>query len=440
VPSDCLDRRQFLLGSLLTVAAYSGSGPRVLASDHSPLSPAEDVLLEDLERRAYQYFWDHADPRTGQVLDRARADGSVHPQQDIASIAATGFGLAALAVGASRGWLTQHDAAARVRATLEFAAADLPHHHGWFYHFVNRRSGAREWRCEVSPIDTALFMAGVLTGRQAFQHDDRIVRAARTLYERIDFNWMLNGHPHLLAMGWKDETGFLDARWDHYCELMVLYLLGIGSPRQNLPAASWTAWSRPLMTYGPYRYISHADPLFVHQFSHAFVDFRGLQERETGVRWFENSIDATKAHKAFCLDLSKEFPGYRDDVWGISASDSEHGYVAWGGPPRLPGIDGSVVPCAAAGSLMFAPELGLPVVRALRERFGDRVYGRYGFVDAFNPTSAWTNPDVLGINLGITLLSAENLRSGRVWQWFMANPEIRRALNLVGMVPAISRG
>jgi hypothetical protein len=343
-------------------------------------------------------------------------------------------------VGASRGWLTQHDAAARVRATLEFAAADLPHHHGWFYHFVNRRSGAREWRCEVSPIDTALFMAGVLTGRQAFQHDDRIVRAARTLYERIDFNWMLNGHPHLLAMGWKDETGFLDARWDHYCELMVLYLLGIGSPRQNLPAASWTAWSRPLMTYGPYRYISHADPLFVHQFSHAFVDFRGLQERETGVRWFENSIDATKAHKAFCLDLSKEFPGYRDDVWGISASDSEHGYVAWGGPPRLPGIDGSVVPCAAAGSLMFAPELGLPVVRALRERFGDRVYGRYGFVDAFNPTSAWTNPDVLGINLGITLLSAENLRSGRVWQWFMANPEIRRALNLVGMVPAISRG
>jgi len=440
VPSDCLDRRQFLLGSLLTVAAYSGSGPRVLASDPSPRSPAEEALLEDLERRACQYFWDHGDARTGQVLDRARADGSVHPQHDIASVAATGFGLAALAVGASRGWLTEHEAVARVRATLEFAAADLPHRHGWFYHFVNRRTGAREWRCEVSPIDTALFMAGVLTARQAFQHDVRIVRAARTLYERIDFHWMLNGHPHLLAMGWKDESGFFAARWDHYCELMVLYLLGIGSPTHPLPAASWTAWSRPVMTYGPYRYISHGDPLFVHQFSHAFVDFRHLHERETGIRWFENSIDATKAHKAFCLDLAKEFPGYRDDVWGISASDSEHGYVAWGGPPRLPGIDGSVVPCAAAGSLMFTPELSLPVVHALRERFGDRIYGRYGFVDAFNPGKGWTNPDVLGINLGISLVSAENLRSGQVWRWFMANPEIGRALRLVGIVPALARG
>ena len=292
----------------------------------------------------------------------------------------------------------------------------------------------------MSPIDTALFIAGVLTARQAFHHDDRITRAASTLYERIDFQWMLNGHPHLLAMGWKDESGFLDARWDHYCELMVLYLLGIGSPTHSLPAASWMAWSRPKMTYGPYHYVSYADPLFVHQFSHAFVDFRGLQERETGIRWFDNSLTATKAHKAFCLDLAKEFPAYRDDLWGISASDSAHGYVAWGGPPRLPGIDGSVVPCAAAGSLMFTPDLSMPVIRALRDRFGERVYGRYGFVDAFNPNTSWTNPDVLGINLGITLLSAENLRSGRIWRWFMANPEIGRALRLVGMVPAAAPG
>ena len=151
------------------------------------------------------------------------------------------------------------------------------------------------------------------------------------------------------------------------------------------------------------------------------------------VDWFENSVVATRAHKAFCLSLAKEFPGYSDNVWGITASDSQKGYVAWGGPPRNPAIDGSVVPAAAAGSLMFTPDITVPALREMRRRFGDRIYGRYGFADAFHPTSGWVNPDVIGIDLGITLLSAENLRTQRVWAWFMKNHEIMDALDRSGL-------
>jgi hypothetical protein len=215
---------------------------------------------------------------------------------------------------------------------------------------------------------------------------------------------------------------------------MILYLLGIGSPTHPIPAESWKAWRRPVVEFDGHAYIGGPPPLFVHQFAHAWVDFRGWKEREAPhTDWFENSVIATRAHKAFCLKLSSEFPGYTQNVWGLTASDSRKGYVAWGGPPRHEAIDGSVVPCAAAGSLMFTPEITLPVMRELRQRFGDRIYGRYGFADAFHPTDGWVNPDVIGIDLGITLLSAENLRTGRVWRWFMANSEIPGAMRRAGL-------
>jgi hypothetical protein len=311
----------------------------------------------------------------------------------------------------------------------------MPQEHGWFFHFVNLHTGTREWQSELSSIDTALLLGGVLSVKRCFDADPDIVRLADAIYHRVDFQWMLAGDPLLLSMGWKPESGFLTGRWDHYCELMILYVLGIGSPTHAIPAASWRAWSRPTMTFQSYTYVSAADPLFVHQYSHAWIDFRGRREREApNIDWFQNSTIATRAHKAFCLSLSREFPGYTNNVWGITASDSRKGYVAWGGPPRNPAIDGTVVPAAAAGSLMFAPAITLPVLREMRSRFGARIYGRYGFTDAFHPTDGWVNPDVIGIDLGITLLSAENLRTGRVWEWFMKNPEIVQALDRAGVV------
>ena len=202
----------------------------------------------------------------------------------------------------------------------------------------------------------------------------------------------------------------------------------------STPPSTWLAWQRTRVTYAGLTYLD-GGPLFTHQFSHAWVDFRGRRERwYPFTDYFANSVAATRAHRQFCVDLSKEFPGYGPDVWGITASDSVKGYVAWGGPPRHPDIDGTVVPAAPAGSLMFTPDLSLAALRAMRERYGARLYGRYGFTDAFNPTTGWVGPDVIGIDQGITLLSAENLRSGLVWRLFMANAEIPRAMRSVGLV------
>jgi hypothetical protein len=401
------------------------------------LSTEDDAFLEDLSRRSFMFFWEQADPGTGIIRDRSGRDGGPSANtasRDIGSIASVGFGLTGMCVAAERGWQPRDQIIRRARATLEFFATKSPHEHGWFYHFVNLHTGAREWQSELSSIDTALFLGGVLTVRRCFDADPDIVRLSQTIYRRVDFRWMLNGSSGVLSHGWKPESGFLPGRWDHYCELMILYLLGIGSPVHPIPATAWRAWSRPTMQFEGYSYVSAADPLFVHQYSHAWIDFRGRAETGAGhVDWFQNSVTATRAHKAFCLGLSREFPGYTETVWGITASDSRKGYVAWGGPPRHTDIDGSVVPAAAAGSLMFDPASTVPGLREMHRRFGDRIYGRYGFADAFHPTDGWVNPDVIGINLGITLLSAENLRTGHVWSWFMKNPEITNALYKAGV-------
>lgn len=416
-------------------SADSAKRPRVSAAD--------DALLEDLSRRSFLFFWEQADTTTGIVRDRSRTDGSPVEgnARDVGSIASVGFALTGLCIAADRGWVPRPAAVDRARITLRFFAERMEQQRGWFYHFINLRTGAREWASELSSIDTALLLAGVLTVGQCFAGEPGIGLLAETIYRRVDFKWMLAGDPLLLSHGWKPETGFLKARWDHYCELMILYLLAIGSPTHAIGAESWQAWRRPIVTFETYSYVGGPPPLFVHQYAHAWVDFRGWREREPPYTdWWQNSVAATRAHKTFCLTLAQEFPGYTEHIWGITASDSRKGYVAWGGPPRDPSIDGTVVPAAAAGSLMLAPEVTLPAVREMHRRFGDRIYGRYGFADAFHPTDGWVNPDVIGIDLGITLLSAENLRSGKVWEWFTRNGEIPAAMSRAGLSRSASVG
>jgi hypothetical protein len=393
------------------------------------MSKEDGAFLEDVSHRAFRFFWEQADPETGLVRDRALADSAVPDKRNIASSAATGFGLTALAIGASRGWIPRAAAKERCAATLRFYAEKSPREHGWFYHFVDASSGARVWNCELSSIDAALLLAGAIAAQECFSGDAEIGKMVRAIWEGIDFPWMLDGDADLLAMGWHPESGFIKSRWDHHCELGILYLLGIASRSHPLPEQSWYAWTRPVVKYGGYEYISGAPPLFVHQYSQAWIDFRGRGEkRPPGTNWFENSVKATLAHRQFCMDLAAKFPGYSENVWGITASDSAKGYVAWGGPPATGNIDGSAVPCAAAGSLMFAPDVCVQALREMRARFGDRIYKRYGFVDAFHPLNGWTDPDVIGIDLGIALLSAENSRTGAVWRWFGRNPQVKRAM------------
>jgi hypothetical protein len=410
-------------------ALLAGLPAALAAAPRRRLTRAEDAFLEDLSRRGFQFFWEQADPNTGLVRDRALADVAAPDPRSHASSAATGFGLTALCIAAERRWITRAQARERALAVLRFYAEKSHHNHGWFHHFVDSATGERWRRSEISTIDTALLLAGMLTVRGYFHGDAEISRHVRTVWDRLDWQWMLNGDPLILDMSWRAEQGFSKSRWDHHCELGILYLLGIGSTTNPLPADSWYAWRRPEITYGGETYIAGARPLFVHQYSQAWIDFRGHRERRApGTDWFENSVKATRAHRRFCLDLHDKFPGYTEDIWGITASDSAHGYHAWGGPPASNNIDGTVVPCAAAGSLMLAPEICLPAVMALHRRFGERVYKRYGFVDAFHPANGWTNKDVIGIDVGITILSAENLRTGKVWRWFHKNPEIQRVM------------
>ena len=402
----------------------------VRAAQQRHFTPHDQAFLEDLERRSYQYFWDQASPTTGLVLDRSRTDGTPADEdhRDIASIAATGFGLTAICIASERGWIRRSAARDRVRATLRFFADRALQEHGWFYHWMDVHTGERRWRSEVSSIDTSLLVAGALTARQYFSEDAEIVKLATRIYQRIDFPWMLNGHPTLFSMGWHPESGFIKARWDDYSEHPILYLLAIGSPTHPITPEAWYAWKRNWNEYAGYRYLGRT-PLFTYQYSQAWIDFRGRREaRGERVNYFQNSVRATLAHRQFCIDLAREFPGYGPNVWGISASDSAKGYVAWGGPPRDPAIDGTVVPYAAAGSLMFVPRLALDMLKTIRAKYS-RIYGKYGFADAFNPNTGWVNRDVIGIDLGITLLSAENARTGNVWRWFMSNSEIKRALD-----------
>ena len=391
------------------------------------LSDEDLAFLEEMEHSACLFFTEQADPSTGQVLDRAvnKTSTGEFDSHFVSSIAATGFGLTALCISDRRSYFPADRIKKQVLTTLDFHLNKMPNEHGFFYHFADVKTGKPLINSEVSSIDTAIFLCGVLTAR-AYFNDPKITALATELYNRVDWPWMLNGGK-TFSMGWRPETGFISTRWDHYSELMMLYLLAIGSPTHPVSAESWNAFTRPPMTFGPYTYISGKDPLFVHQYSHAWFDF--ARQRDAYANYFVNSITATRACKAFCLGLNR---GYTDDYWGITASDWQHGYTAWGGPPLMGPVDGSVVPCAAAGSLPFLPRDCVHVLRALRDNFGKDAWGRYGFCDAFHPEQHWYDPDVLGIDLGIGLLMAENLRTAFVWETFMQNPEPVAAMKACG--------
>jgi hypothetical protein len=458
VKGEKLSRREWLrLASRVAAGAYLGlagfpdlragerwpeSGARATQGSPSPdgfaalfngtdpskykFTAEEDSFLEGLERACFDFFWDEVNPATGLVKDRSVATGT--DARNVASIAATGFGLTALCVADHHGWQDSSKIRQRVTTTLRFVESRVPQAHGFFCHFLNIQNGERVLQSEVSSIDTAIFVCGVLTCSAYF--DDPEIRAlAQRIYQRMDWNWLLHGDK-TLSMGWTPEHGFIRSRWDSYSELMMAYLLGLGSSATGLSKQSWDAWTRPFFEFNGVRYIGSHAPLFVHQYSHAWFDFRG--KRDKYADYFTNSMIATKVHKLWCLELAREFPDYTENMWGITASDSARGYAVWGGPPAMGRIDGSVVPCAAGGSLPFLPEETIRVLRNIREKYEQRVWHKYGFVDAFNPLTSWYSQDVIGIDVGITLLMAENARTGFVWEQFMKNEVARNGMARAG--------
>jgi hypothetical protein len=437
--TNLLSRREILrhiLGAGVSVPLLGG-WPALAVEEQNPvsntgpstpgtLSPEDDAFLNEVESASFLFFWEQGSARTGMVKDRCNVNA---PRQgDAASIAATGFGLTALCIGAQRGFISTSAALERVFVTLRFLWKKLPNHRGFFYHFANPETGERMFDSEVSSVDTAILLCGVLTCRQHFRHP-AVAELANLIFSRVDWSW-LSEDTSLLTHGWSPEVGFLSSRWDYYSELMMMYLLGMGSSAHPLDPQTWTAWKRLTFEYEGMRCIGSFAPLFIHQFSQAWFDFRGRRDKYAD--YFQNSVTATEVHRRFCVELARQFPTYSDDLWGITASDSQQGYIVWGGPPAMGPIDGTVVPSAAGGSLPFMPAATLRVLRNIRSRYPS-AWTKYGFVDAFNPLKNWYDTDVIGIDTGIILLMAENLRTGFVWGTFMKNPEAQRGMERAGL-------
>lgn len=397
----------------------------------------DDRFLDDLSRRSFQFFVEAVDPETGICMDLLHGnpdDDARKGDRTRGSTGVTGFALTAMCIGAERKWIARSKAKDLVRRTLRsYTNGKVFCEHGWFYHFLDVHTGERWKDVEMSTSDSIWLLAGALTCREYFHEDAEIRDLATLLYSRYDFPWMTNGNGKLLAHGWKPE-GHLALRYEKYCQLAAMYLLGIGSPTHPLPPDAWYAWERNPNEYREYKYIG-TSLLWTYQYPFAWFDFRNRREsRSTNVDWFTNCQTATRAHREWCYtDLAKEFPTYTEDIWGITSSSSPKGYKAWGGPPQHSKIDGSVVPCAAGGSLMLTPDICLSALHAMKEKYGDKVWGKYGLADAFNPQTGWVSTDTLGLDVGMLLLSAENHRTGNLWSWFMANPEPQRAMQLAGL-------
>ena len=412
-------------GRLAAVADTPQAAP---GAGSGPFYQVDEALLEAVEEANYKFFWEQANPYTGIVRDRCNATNP--DKADLGSIAATGFGLTALCIGDQRGYGSHAEIRGRALNAMRFLWKKLPNHRGFFYHWANVNTGERLWDSEVSSVDTAILLCGVLTCREHFAHSE-ISDLASEIFNRVDWTW-LSEDTRILPHGWTPETGFLQYRWDNYSEMMMMYLLGLGSSTHPLPAETWTAWKRVTFEYDGIRYIGSFAPLFVHQYSQAWFDFRYKRDQYTD--YFQNSIIATEVHRRFCMDLSTQFSDYSESLWGITASDSARGYVIWGGPPATGPIDGTVVPCAAGGSLPFLPQPAVHVLETMKSRY-PRSWTRYGFVDAFNPLTNWYDTDVVGIDTGITMVMAENARTGFVWDTFMKNAEAQRGMERAGFKP-----
>jgi predicted esterase len=430
--------------------------------------PRTPYSLDELQHRTFKFFWELADDNA-QIPDR-------WPTVAFSSIAATGFGLSSYLVGVERGWVTREAAAERALKTLRVLynlpqgpqASGVAGYKGFFYHFLDHKNSLRYQDVELSSIDTGLLLAGILSAQTYFDGDNATEREIRELaesiYRRVDWAWMLNEN-NRLSMGWKPEHDFLNAEWFGYTEAMLIYIMAIASPTHPIPASSWDAWcqnyvwdtveGQPHVNFGP---------LFGHQYSHVWIDFRGIRDpymQARGMDYFENSRRATLVNHAYCVRNPGQYKGYSDKIWGLTAcdgpmdwlykNDQDHkchsdwnrgfnGYGARGFATDYKFDDGTLAPTAAGGSVPFAPEICLPALESMWNTYHDSLVGPYGFRDAFNPSftacgrlpQGWFDVDYLGIDQGPILLMIENHRTGFLWDLMRRNPHIRNGLMRAG--------
>jgi hypothetical protein len=412
-----------MVGLITLIACGAALAPQ------APPRMTDDGLLDEVERRACLFFQERSNSRTGLASDRANNRGS--DKYTVASTASTGYALASLPIAVERKWAKREGAEKRAVTTLRFVLDGMPNVHGWLYHFVDGATGARVWNSEVSTVDTSLLVAGALVCGQYFGGEVRDL--ANRLYDRLDWQWARTNESkkpdkRVVTMGWTPEKGFIPSNWDSYCELMVIYLLGLGARNNPLPASSWAAWKRPEYTYGGITTLA-GGPIFMHQMAHAFYDFHDRRD-DLGYDYWISSVEATRINRQFCIDHLKTRSTYGPNIWGLNASDGPDGYKAYGVPDPE---DGTVSPTGALASILFTPKLSIAAAREMYEKYGDRIWGRYGFADSFNVDRKWFDPDVIGIDLGMVLLAIENHRTGLIWKLMRSHPSTARGLAAAGL-------
>lgn len=429
------------------VTAVSTSGEesepsQTIAAVAHPFA-SDDEFLDYVQQVHFDYFWYCANPVNGLVADRSTWNSPC-------SIAAVGFGLSAICIAIDHHWITRAQGIARVRTTLRTfldgrqgpEQSGTIGYNGWFYHFLDMNTATRytSFDTELSSIDTAWFLAGVLHAKQYFDGNDPEETEIRTLadaiLDRVDWQWMARGGD-VLSMGWQPGRGFLSANWVGYNEAMLLYVLALGAKSNPLPASAWAKWTRGYTwaTYYGQSYVPFP-PLFGHQYSHCWIDFRHLADEYMNAHnstYFENSRRATLAQRAYCIANPLRRTGYSSNVWGLTACDGPTGYAARGAPPPQ-NDDGTIAPTAVGGSIVFTPEYCIPTLRYFYHQFRTNIWTAFGFRDAFNLGARWWGPDTLGIDQGPIVLMIENYRCGGVWRLFMRNDEVRRGLERAGFV------
>ena len=420
----------------LTLGCLSGCG-QTPPEEQKQLNEISEVAKMEAER-SFAFFWEQANLKEGSK--GYGLIGDRYPSSGAASIASVGFGLAALPIGVENGWVTREEAQERAEKTLA-SVKELDTVHGFYYHFYVQRNGNPSKSSEVSCIDTALFVAGALVAGEYF--GGAVKELAKEVYERVEWDWYVNPRTNQFYMGYNAQKELFSGAWDYYGEQLVMYFLGAGSPTHPTDLKTYKSFTRSKVTYGDYPVIhSWFGSIFTYQFSHAFVDFRGIVDNK-GVNWFENSVNATLASWKYAQDMSKDYKTFGQYSWGMTACDGPDGYSGlYGSAPSGSGstahyVDGTVPPCGAIGSIAFAPDLVMQTMDYYATTLDGKLVGEYGFVDAYNleGRKAWIAKDVIGIDKGVGLLMIENYRSGLVWELFMDCDYIETAIGVLGFQP-----
>lgn len=453
--------RNLIIFVVLTFAAGTAHPQNTVFKSHGKvnysMTPSEERMLDSIQYKTFLFFLNEHHPEKGVVKDRA---ASWAPS----SIAATGFGIPCFAIGAERNWISREKAAAITLDILRFFYNSPQNtdtngvgYKGFYYHFLRMKTGTREWKCELSSIDTGILMMGIIFARNYYNRDNKTESEIRLLsaklLERVEWDFMempdKGKFAYTISMGWTPEEGLHDYGWGGYNEGLFLYVLAAGSGMRNAER-SYDAWLSTYKWYTPYKGLSHVafPPLFGHQFSQAFIDYRGLADKymkEKGIDYFENSRRATYVQRQYAIENPKGWTGYDSLCWGVTACDGPTdkynfadkkflGYAGRGtsGPDFNYFEDGTTAPYASLSSLPFAPEIVLPTIKSMSTKYGKKLWGKYGYYDSFNLTAKWFDNDFIGIDQGPMLIMLENFRTGLVWNYVMKDPVIQKGLNRLG--------